>query len=384
MRTRSTGGLTVTWADLQEMSRVVASSDVFKAVVTLAIHALEIGFFALILGVVLRHHIAKELRNVFAEALEKTADRVRESVEQGSRRLEDGVGKAAERFADIFQRAVNERMLTMFQDSLRRAEVGVLDKVREIGEHFTVAVIEQRPEANKMLEGIRGDIAAKRYTEAEKSLLKANLNDFEVLRTLVGLYLTRDVNKPRDAVDLLLSKESIFLTNPKFYWQLALAHTELKDAEKAIAAAKRYVELTTPSTVDQAKAYVSLGYTYYAFDHYEPAAENTEKAIPLLHAKDDRLWLHIAKANLAYYLAKLGRQRDRALAYAQEAVAFDKENAFFKDTLGFVRLQFAGNDEAELRLAREEFRQAGELDPTLASAYSNLAEVNLRLKKLQK
>jgi tetratricopeptide (TPR) repeat protein len=154
----------------------------------------------------------------------------------------------------------------------------------------------------------------------------------------------------------------------------------IRDRTPAIQAAKSYVELSKEkgSAEDVANAFISLGYCHFWFDELAEAIESTEEALRMLLQTATKT-THICKANLAYYLAASGKDKERALRLADEAVEGLGNEPLSTDTRGYVRMRFAETLE-QLMLARDDFLAACQLDPGLNAAYKHLAEVDASIK----
>ena len=92
---------------------------------------------------------------------------------------------------------------------------------------------------------------------------------------------------------------------------------------------------------------------------YAQAAEKFEQALPLAKGKDQLVVLE----RLADTYAK-ARQRDKAIATYQQAIAASPTNASLHNNLGNVYA-----DSGQIDKAKEEFQKAAELDPAGASQY---------------
>ena len=158
---------------------------------------------------------------------------------------------------------------------------------------------------------------------------------------------------------------------------------ELKNRDAAIAAAKRYAELCRSGDSGNAaigSALISVGYCYFWFNELEMAIKYTEEALAMLEQIGLPHDVNACKSNLAYYLAACQRDKARALQLAEEAIRH-MDDPLCVDTMGYVRMQFAGNDLAELESARKSFLNAAQADPSLEAAYRHLAEVDLKIKQ---
>lgn len=343
--------------------------DVLESAKAFGFHVALVISFALVLGIVIRGHVAKELR----EGLEKS---IKEAGENVAKLFKDALENAAlPHFKEEVHRVATELVsatngaLGQLQTSIIRATV--IEKIESSGVH------------KKAVEEAIAYISAKRYGDAEKTLLNCSTDDFDVVRVLVSLYRNPEVNRIDDAIKLLVSKEQVFRSIPRYYFELSVVYTDKEDSINAIRYSHQYVDLSPSTFPDGVRSRISLGYTYFAFKDYASGIVHTEKALSMLTGHlTDRL-AYVCKQNLAFYYAeaKLMEKKEVALQYAEDAVGSDQNHGHYIDTRGYVRMQFADGDVRQLELARDDFVLAGQCDPGLTSAYKHLAEVNTRLKE---
>jgi tetratricopeptide (TPR) repeat protein len=332
--------------------------------------------FALVVGLVLKNHVARALR----ESLDT-------GIENAIKKLSVAMPAVATEFAAMFNSAIQEGALPYFREQVSRAVEGVITEVRIARTEFQIRMVDMAPpkDAGSVIRTATELREAGRWVEAEQVLKKAAPADFAALQELVTLYIDSKPTRSQDALSALASAHGHFGEHPKYFWLLATVHIALKDREPAIEASKTYVRLCREqgSKAGIADALISLGYCYFWFEDLDRAIESTEEAWEMLSKVENKA-KYVCQSNLAYYLAASRRDKGRALRLAKEAVEYMDGEPLSTDTMGYVRMQFAGDNIDELVLAREDFLKAAQADPSLDAAYGHLAEVDGRIGRIRK
>ncbi len=360
---------------------IVYGEDVAKEVI-----------LVLLLALVLRKKLAKAIAEKIAEEFTKILTTVTtastNALTQITSSFDTTLRENESRFLVVLNR-MEDRIVGDWSGTLTRVREAVIYKAWERNTAGTT--ISQ--EAEKLIE-------QKQFARAEEKLRSARNDDWDSLKQLVNLLLSKDVNRPDDALVVLQARQAIFVHIHEFHWELARVYMAQRNKALAIEAAFAYVQLTNNGKLDaetRASALISLGYTYYWFDDYASAIVQTKEALLTLGAEPRRRDLLLTyRANLSFYFAELRQNRVEALQYAEDAVRFSPRNPSFLDTRGYVRMQFAGyvtdanmqetvdtaRKKADLELAKSDFTAAGELAPNVAEHYTHLAQANRILQTL--
>jgi tetratricopeptide (TPR) repeat protein len=328
-----------------------------------------VGVFALVVGLVLKGHLAKALKESLEAGIERT-----------SNKLSLAMPAVAAEFTSTIQ--------AEFRQQLSRAVDAVIGEVKSARSDFQIRMIETAAPKDVVGDAVRRAAAyrdAGKWLEAEEVLKDADSRDFAVLQALVTLYLEANPPRPQEALSLLASARGSFPDHPKYFWLLATVHIALKDRDSAVEASTSYVERCTAkgSKEDLADALISLGYCHFWFDEFPAAIDRTEEALQMLSGSETKA-KYVCQSNLAFYLAASGKDKARSLRLAAEAVSFLGDEPLSTDTMGYVRMRFAGSSIDELALAREDFLRAAQIDPSLDAAYRHLAEVDAQISRIKK
>lgn len=221
-------------------------------------------------------------------------------------------------------------------------------------------------------------------------LLTNNPKEFKIIDSLFLLYsdphfCSAGADKP---VQFLLSRETDFQNEPRFYYLLALGYSSLKSKgfpqsvllQKAITAVGKCIEIEPNNP-----RWLSLrGLIHQTFNNLRLAIEDTELALAMAEKQQDNANIARAKNNLAFYYAEGGEinKKEIALKYAKEAHKFDEELGVDPNnslnTLGYVLMKFAETKQ-ELTEAVECLQKASLGDPTDTDLQAHLIEAQRRL-----
>lgn len=181
--------------------------------------------------------------------------------------------------------------------------------------------------------------------EIQKELeenFKKNPNDFNAFKDLILFYLKEiNVKYWNKALEIFSQKSNLFTNIPEYYSLLSGYYTRVKYREAkslAIEALQKAMNLDDKNP----RWYVQMGFVYWHFDEIENAIRWTKSALDLAGSFPDygEKQVSLIKNNLAFYYACVGRNKEQAIEYAEEAYRI-LPNAPRADTLGYVYMKFA-------------------------------------------
>lgn len=287
--------------------------------------------------------------------------------------------------------AYREKGLALFaQKKYDAAESALLLASKQLKDDPEISVALGELYANKK-EHLK---AAQHYEKA----LQGMPNNLEVLLNVAKSY--SKAKRPQDALAVLVKNQKHFYTSKEVIREMGLLEFEMRDT----ANARKHLEASVSLTPPDGRVFLYLGDIYAAAKETDKAISMYEKAEGLV---EDKLKPRAALAKL--YLA--AKQPDKAQTYLQKILAekasYPEANLLMADVL-YEKKQykqalkyylnerkFHGNTApvqkgvALCYYGLEDLPNAGlglrkliELDPKDAQAYHSLAEVNLRLGKL--
>ncbi|MBD3239059.1 MAG: tetratricopeptide repeat protein [Chitinivibrionales bacterium] len=236
--------------------------------------------------------------------------------------------------------------------------------------------------------------AAQHYEKA----LQGMPNNLEVLLNVAKSY--RQAKRPQDALAVLVKNQKHFYTSKEVTREIGLLEFEMRDT----ASARKHLEASVNLTPPDGRVFLYLGDIYAAAKETDKAIAMYEKAEGLV---EDKLKPRAALAKL-YLTAK---QPDKAQAYLQKILAvkasYPEANLMMADILlgkkqykqalkyYLNERKFHGNTAPvqkgvalcyygleDLPNAGLGFRKLVEIDPKDGEAYDYLAEISLKLGKL--
>ncbi len=259
--------------------------------------------------------------------------------------------------------------------------------------------LEQDPEISVAL----GELYAKKKKHLKaaqyyEKALQGMPNNLEVLLNVATSY--READRPQDALAVLAKNQKHFYTSKEVIREMGLLEFEMRDT----ANARKHLEASVNLTPPDGRVFLYLGDIYAAAKETDKAITMYEKAEGLV---DDKLKPRAALAKL--FLAS--KQPDKARTYLQKILAakasYPEANLMMADVLygkkqykqalkyylnerkyhgntapvqKGVALCYYGLD--DLPNAGLGFRKLVDIDPKDGEAYHYLADINLRLGKL--
>jgi Tfp pilus assembly protein PilF len=166
---------------------------------------------------------------------------------------------------------------------------------------------------------------------------------------IVCAQMTADIGNEESALDILMEFKQKFPLNDDYLLNIAFILMKKKDYDKALEYFTQYKDKDT----SKSERWINIADIYSSMDENGLAETNYLKAIEL----DDKN--STAYNNYAYFLSRFTDRLNDAEKYSYLALSFEKDNAAFLDTYGWI-LHLQGKTEEGLNF----INQAVMLDST--------------------
>ena len=348
-------------------------------------HAISFAFLVFVFGIFYMDEVTKTVKNGFEDigtTVAGTAQPITASAVDTLKSAVNAIEKLASAAEEVKKSAEN----------MGKPNVSLPDETKV------------PPEIEKLIEEAENEalicIEKDDFNGAEKKwidVMEQHPSNIEIVENIFSFYdkYDKEFTKER-ALKIILSFESSFKNNPRFYRILANIYMGLRkvgdDGEtknNAIRAANKSIELER----DNPRWETLLGYVYYWFDEdIQKAIHHTDKALKMeesvkhpMNFEEHLNFIIDCKNNLSYFYALTKTCPKMATDYAKAVLSFYEseegvKKAMSLDSMGYVLLRFSKKKEATEK-ALFYFDKAARILPEEKSIQQHISETYTELAK---